>query len=714
MSSVHWVGPKLRGREARGIAKDLTLIAAFLMVLSFPSCAEAVPAGTVMERIVTFDDLDGVGDDNDTQFVTMDISADGRFLAVARGRVLEVLDAATGRILHGLGEGLRPRWSPSGDRLAFYSIRSGKMQLWLWKAADGSIRQVTGFADGVDPDPTTRISGYAIDAFDYSWSPDGARLVFASRVPFPLVGQPAGGPLVLDRSTPPELTLAGIFTNPSGLTGGVAESPDGKQWRYRPQRPGERLINRLFVTDLQTDATTMLDAGAGNLFHPQWSPDGGRIVFAAIEEADEILTAASGEIRVHEFASGDEVVVASGAGMKHQPRWSGDGGRIAYLVGGTKPDFAVVSIDRTDHETLVFGRHVWTYEWTSAGDALLLSHPEGTGSRLGRLDLETGAMTPMLADADVWWLWSQARDGSLAWMEGAAGPDVWIQPAGASTPSRLTSLATDEAREHLNLGRTETIRYRTARGDDLEGALLFPPDYDPDRTYPMIVDVYPLSRGGRWMHPMSGNQAWAAAGILVFKPYARAPHAWMNCSGDAEFCRASRGPEAWNVAVEDVMAGVDEVIRRGLAERQRICAYGFSNGGGLASYLVTRTDRFACAVIVAPVLPNWIGAPLLAPTSWHMMADWVGVDVLTDPAAYVDLSAIFRAREVTTPVMLVAGDEDGIFLLGAIEMYNALRFADASVTLLRYPDQGHVLKGDGLRDFWKRKMSFFETYLDSD
>jgi dipeptidyl aminopeptidase/acylaminoacyl peptidase len=117
---------------------------------------------------------------------------------------------------------------------------------------------------------------------------------------------------------------------------------------------------------------------------------------------------------------------------------------------------------------------------------------------------------------------------------------------------------------------------------------------------------------------------------------------------------------------------------------------------------------------VAPALPNWIGAPLLAPTSWQLLSDWAGVDVLTDPGAYVDLTATFRARQVNTPILLAAGDRDGMFLLGAIEMYNALRFADKEVTLLRYPDQGHVFTGEGLRDLWERQMAFFHRYLTPD
>ena len=78
------------------------------------------------------------------------------------------------------------------------------------------------------------------------------------------------------------------------------------------------------------------------------------------------------------------------------------------------------------------------------------------------------------------------------------------------------------------------------------------------------------------------------------------------------------------------------------------------------------------------------------------------------------LSAVARANLVKTPTLIAVGDEDGQFLLGAIEMYNALRFAGADVTLLRYPHEGHVFTGTGLRDFGRRYMDFFRHYLEPD
>src|SRR3546814_9505240 len=106
----------------------------------------------------------------------------------------------------------------------------------------------------------------------------------------------------------------------------------------------------------------------------------------------------------------------------------------------------------------------------------------------------------------------------------------------------------------------------------LEGKLLYPTDYVEGKRYPLIVDAYPMNSGNGWMHPMGGNQAWATAGYLVFKPHqARAPHVTPNCAGDKDYCAAGKGPGGWDVMVDDVMSGVDELIRRGLVDADRMC-----------------------------------------------------------------------------------------------------------------------------------------------
>jgi acylaminoacyl-peptidase len=689
--------------------------------IMFAFCGLMLTAGCVLangSRKVTFDDLDGVSSGNTVVATTLDISPDGRRLAVERDRVLRVIDVATGHVLHELGEGLLPRWSPDGNGLAFYSLRSGKLQLWIWSAGGGGARQLTYFPAGIDPDLYTRIGGYVSDAFRFDWSPDGTRIAFASRVAIPSKYRAGkkGRPLVLDNNTSPDLTLRGIFVHPSGETGGVPASKDGRSFGARAVKEGTTLVSRIFVVDADTRAIEQIDSGMNTAFHPSWSPDGSRIAFASAgsnngEEID-LLSVKNSRIVVYGLDSKREQILGSGSGFKYRPRWSPDGKKIAYLIDGgiiDHPRIGVIDLQTGRIEkNYGTGRSVSVihYDWSKDRDGGFLF---SNWRSLEKLHPD-GKITPFAADTtEPVGPWARARNGTVAWIEGMAGPGIRIAQVGRTGSRRITLPVAQAA---LKLGRVEVITYRTARGDVLQGKLLYPPDYRAGKRYPLIVDAYPLWSGNLWMYPMSGNQAWAAAGYMVFKPnQARAPHVWVNCSGKPKYCDASRGPGAWDVMVDDVMSGVDALIHRGLVDPERMCLYGHSNGGAVVDYLVTRTDRFKCAVAVAPVWPNWIGAPLLDTKTWRIMSDWTGVDPLHDPDAYIKLSAVFHVDSVKTPMLMADGDDDGMFLLGSITMYNALRFAGKPVTFLRYPNEGHVFVGPGLRDLWKREMTFFAHYL---
>src|SRR6202012_747267 len=99
-------------------------------------------------------------------------------------------------------------------------------------------------------------------------------------------------------------------------------------------------------------------------------------------------------------------------------------------------------------------------------------------------------------------------------------------------------------------------------------------------------------------------------------------------------------------------SGVDVLLQRGDIDAQRMCLYGFSNGGGVVNYLVTATDRFRCAVSVAGALSDWIRPALLNTGYDELLKEWAGVGLREDPRAYEELSAVFGLNKVKTPMLL--------------------------------------------------------------
>jgi dipeptidyl aminopeptidase/acylaminoacyl peptidase len=157
--------------------------------------------------------------------------------------------------------------------------------------------------------------------------------------------------------------------------------------------------------------------------------------------------------------------------------------------------------------------------------------------------------------------------------------------------------------------------------------------------------------------------------------------------------------------------GGDALVRRGLVDPGRIGLYGMSNGGGVADYLVTRTDRFKCAVAVSPAVSDFVRPSLLHTLDPMYQSFAGGKSVWEDPEGYVKLSSVFHLNRVHTPMLLADGDEAGEFLLNSIEVYNGPRWFGQDVTLLRYPKPGHGFTGAALKDFWQRRKRFFEGCL---
>jgi dipeptidyl aminopeptidase/acylaminoacyl peptidase len=710
------ISPELDNRVFAGVRTLMkaSVFAFLLGPLASVNVASAAPA----RHLVQLDDLDGVQAGQVAILATLDLSPDGHRLAVERGGELSVVDVGTGQTLQMLGEGLIPRWSPDSRQLAFYSRRSGELQLWLW--GGGEPRQLTQLSDGIDPDVETRIMGYVGDAFRYSWSPRGDQIAFPSRVPMPAANAEAGSaPLVLTTTTPPDRTLQDVFAHPGGGTGGVIAAPNGRDIAFRASRRGDLLFNQIFIIDVRTGVTTQLSHDRATSFDPAWSPDGQTIAYARVDASDansaaDIIAAKDGEIVLFELTTRHARVVDQGPGIKFQPQWEPRGRRLAYLASQSFESGAVIRLIEPQGGragSIALAGPVVQYGWDRAvSDGFLVSY-EGEGSG------ETQAPSHWRV-RDVAELgqpvsgpvgpWSQDRHGAIAWVQDEAGPNLWLSSPRTKDSRKLLSLSSTS---DLQLATSEIVKWRNVRGEELQGQLLYPANYVKGRKYPLIVDVYPFPPTDGWMNPMSGNQAWASAGYMIFKAQPRAPHSAPNCSAPTAFCAAGRGPAALDVMIDDVMSGIDTLDRRGLIDRNRMCLFGHSNGGGVVDYLVTRTAAFKCAVSVAPVLPNWLGTSFLWYDGLGLISRLAGAEPWQNPNAYVQLSAVLQVDKVRTPMLLADGDEDGAFLLGSIEMYNALRAAGANVTFVRYPGQGHSLTGPALRDFWQRETAFFAEYL---
>jgi acylaminoacyl-peptidase len=623
-----------------------------------------------------------------------------------------------------------PTWSPDGKRIAFYSGKAGGMQLSELNVATGAVQQITTLAGGIDPDPFTRIAGYVFDAQLFTWSPDGTKIIFASQAQIHSdekqsrevnsAGKAAVGsgarsaaetPLVLTNSTPPKLAISGIFSH------GFADSASFAGWEKGETRTAPR-INQLFIVDVNTKAMRQLTTDKGGYFNPSFSPDGTAVICSSTEGiAHPTFGSPTSLLVAINITSGaKQILVDTPGGDKRLATFSPDGKQIAYLAGsyeGRQEVFVVPAGGGAPVEVAEnLDRYVESFNWLADSKSIAVEIKDGMSVAI--LSVATdGSDHHDLSDAEAA---SRAyitasHAGDLAWQQsdGTRDNSIYFRAANENGPRLLVDL-NPQTKNWLR-GEQSVLRWKNNRGDDMEGVVILPPDYQQGKKYPLILDCYPGMNAGFKASPYGGNYAWADRGYVIFNPNARAPHVWMNPSKGKDYDLAAKGPNGWEVTFDDVITGVDELVRQGIVDENRMGLFGFSNGGGVADYMVTKTNRFKCAVSQAGVFPDWLRPGLLEAEMDGVSTFAGGITPWDDPMGFIQLSAVFRAKNIETPMLLADGDNDGDFLLGVLEMYNSLRYLGKKVTFVRYPGQAHVLTGWALKDFWGRTAAFFDKYL---
>ena len=694
------------------------------------------PQATAKHK-VTFGDLGAF-----RQVDNMQLSPDGRELAYVVSdnttyppthSQLWVVSTKEGSTPKRVAQGTVPIWSPDSKQLAYYSGVPGDFQLWVFDVATEKTEQITNFQDGIDPDPYTRIVGYPYEAQLFSWCPDGTKLVFASQV----VAHPAGGgkpqntsgaepqkqngpetPLVLTTSTTPELAISGVFSH--GFSGEVFWASWEKPYsKAETNSPAVQRVNRLFIADVRSKTTRLLTNDELGYFNPDWSPDGKEIVAASTGAASPTVFAAKDSpIYAIDVAPGAQrPLVTTGGGDKRLPRWSPDGQQVAYLAGGYSGRQALYVVPRQGGTAIRIAneldRDIYTFHWLPDGKSLLVLIKDGLSEPILSFEVDSGHPGNLeeTEEAARSFL-TVSRSGDFAWQQsdGLSNNVIRFRPAQSKFSYVLVDL--NPQVKNWALGAQKIMRWKNSRGDEIEGTLILPPDYQAGKKYPLILDCYPGMTNSFKASPYGANYAWAARGYVVFNPSARAPHVWIDPFKSKEYDEAAKGSNGWDVTFDDIMSGVEELIHQGIVDPDRMGLFGFSNGGAIADYMVTKTNRFKCAVIDAAVWPDWF-RPLLLEGYTGVTEFAGGTTPWNNPEGYMQLSAVFHLDKVTTPMLLADGDNDGDFLLGMIEMYNGLRFLGKEVTFVRYPSQAHALSGWALKDFEQRTMDFFDAHLRS-
>lgn len=563
------------------------------------------------------------------------------------------------------GTGLRPltegsdaRWSPDGTRIAFVADGEPKgPQLWVYWPETRERMQVT----------------HVVEApHDPRWSPDGTQIAFTMQVP-----EKDGFPIELPK--PPK--GAKWAPEPTVIT----------RLAYRRDHQGYRPAGwrHLFVVDaVQGGTPRQVTSGDFDHAGAEWMPDGRELVFSGLRTADADWQVRESEVYAVELRSGTVRQLTDRRGPDRAPIVSPSGEWIAYTGHDHSDDtysvgeLWIVRADGTGARSLTHGfdREPTNLQWAADGESIYCTVPsEGTLQAWNvRLD---GTREELTRGMHQFQLGDVGRDGTLVGVltSPQLPPDLYVQPPGGGL-QRLTSVHADVL-EDVRLGTVEELRWTSPDGLAIQGWLVHPPDFDPTRKYPLILQIH----GGP--HAMYGvnfdfeRHNHAAHGYLLLYCNPRGSTGYGKTFGNA-IDNAYPGRD-----YDDLMGGVDAVISRGCVDTRNLFVYGGSGGGVLTCWIVGTTDRFRAAVAMYPVT-NWIS--FVGTTDgpyWYTnfaKLPWDSID------EHWQRSPLRLAGNVKTPVMLLTGELDLRTPIGQTEeYYQALKLRKVDTVMVRVPDEYH-------------------------
>ena len=628
------------------------------------------------------------------------LSPDGTSLAYTLGWVDdERLESRSRIMVMELGTGLckeftrgekdsAPKFSPDGLQLAFLrSDDGGPAQVWAMAADGGEARQLTQAIKGV---------------FDYAWSPDGKRLAVCADVD-PKDGDATAGPEGV-----PQVTVV-------------------RRVRYRYDTLGWRgdAHFHLSVLDLESGETRQITDGDWDDTAPVWSPDGSQIAFMSGRRDDRDFLALS-EAYAVPVSGGEPKLLSDGLFSVGALTWSPDGRQVA-VVGSDAPEGMVLwqgwlyvledgkeprrLTDDTIKPYLGFPQVMRpaTLRWTDDGRILYL------GERKGESFL---FQTPSAGGpSESIWGGSCLATG-LSFDQGAAQAVVAASFAGSPgdlfqidlTAGRSKQLSDHNGaylKEHP-AARLEKFSIERA-GFEIECRLFFPPEFDADLTYPLVLDIHGGPNGAFYDSFVPVQQVLATAGYLVLAVNPRGSSTY-----GADFMMSVLGD--WGGEdYQDLMAAVDELCRRPYVDPARLGVHGYSYGGYMTSWAVGHTSRFKAAVVGAPCinLHSMYGTSDIGISFGE--AQWGG-SLAYAAEKMLERSPISYAAKVDTPVLLLHGDADARCPISQSEEYfTALKRLGKEVEFVRFPGCSHLFPRMGhpkmREEYLARTLGWFNRFL---
>ena len=563
-----------------------------------------------------------------------------------------------------------PKFSPDGKKIAFLSSRSGKNQIWIMNTLGGEARMLTKEKKGVR---------------SIKWSPDGKMISF----------------LKSDDDTEDEIKSKENKTDVILVD---------KNFKY----------SHIYSYHFDEDTVTKVTSGNYSVNSFDYSPNGKKIIFSHQEDTNINTGFINTDISVIDSDGKNLRLLVDRPGRDGNPIFSGDGNKFAFISsGGKQESIGLGDVFLYDLKNDVINKLANTFNrssniisWTSDDENLIISESVKTTGQL--------LLLPTNGDGYISWSKEKYNNGVISSVvKSKFSEKIVLCYENLNTPVEVyiseTNKPSFEKISDINnlkypkLSKTEIISWKSYDGKEIEGILTYPKNYKKGSKYPVILQIHG-GPAGVFSERFNGRpgiymtEYFSEKGYITIKPNPRGSTGYGK-----EFRYANY--KDWGYGdYEDVVSGVDKVIEMGIGDPDRQFVMGWSYGGYLTSFIVTKTNRFKAASMGAG-LPNLISMVTTTDIQDYLVAH-MGAEFWEDYDTYEKHSAIYQIKNTKTPTQIIHGSNDlRVPFTQGQEFYRALDRLGVDTEMVVYPRTPHGPREPKfLMDVSDRILTWFEKY----
>jgi len=573
------------------------------------------------------------------------------------------LSNADGSHARQLVTGSDVRWSPDGTRIAYVAKGdpSGSQIFVRWMDAEGA---------------TTQISHLTENPSNLEWSPDGKSIAFTANVP-------SRDSWRIPMPTPPK---GAKWTDPPKIV---------TRLNYRSDRIGftDDGYRHVFTIPAEGGTARQVTNGDWNHSAPAYSGDGRTLYFSSYREPDADGSFRRAHIYAANVETGEIRQLTTGSGSNSGPMVSPDGKSIAFMRSDSTDHSAfadsklwLMNADGSNPHNIsaTLDRNISGLIWAPDNSGVYFN-VESEGSKNLWFATPSGQLRQLTSGTHFLTVSDVSHLSAVGVRSTPTKPNdvvtFMIPKSGTATAFTQLTAVNDDVLQGKRLAQTEEIWYTSRDGLKIQGWIVKPPDFDPSRKYPLMLEIH------------GGPQAMYNVGFS----FARQDHA---ANGYVLLYTNPRGSTGYGVKFtneiknaypgkdfDDLMAGVDTVVGRGYIDAKNMYVFGCSGGGVLTAWTVGHTDRFAAAASLCPVI-NWMS--FVGQTDGAGWYENFEKPFWEDPSEYLRRSPIMYVGNVKTPTMLMTGILDlRTPMPQTEEFYRALRKRGIPTVMVRMNNEYH-------------------------